>query len=177
MGYMLIYRLADIAPDTPTLPRDPCVYAVLWFRGGRPVPIPRMLGVDYRGVLYVEATENLRRRVVSDLLRHLKAARSGGKPRANRHALVVVAEYFGLLDKIRDEELYITFKAYPDTLTAWRHGWAVLRTYAEHYGEPPPLNIYFDRKQLLVEPAEPDPELLEALGLRKANRGQALGVE
>ncbi len=164
---MIIYRLADITPETPVLPRDPCVYAVLWFRGGRPVPIPRMLGVDPKGILYIEATENLRRRVVSDLLKQLNALRSGRRPPVNRHVLVVAAEYFGLLGKIRDEELYITFKAYPDMLAAWRHEWAVLRAYAERYGEPPPLNIYFDRRQLLLEPTEPDPELLEALGLRE----------
>jgi hypothetical protein len=38
------------------VPTEPGVYIVFWVREGRPVPIPRILGVDERGVLYIGST-------------------------------------------------------------------------------------------------------------------------
>jgi len=38
------------------LPTKPGVYIVFWVREGKPVPIPRILSVDERGVLYIGST-------------------------------------------------------------------------------------------------------------------------
>jgi len=170
---MPVLRLVDVTPDTLTLPRKPCVYALLWVRSGKPVSIPRVLAVDPKGILYIASTENLKRRVASILLKHLQAARQGSRPQGRMHAFVIALQYTGMIDKVREEELQLAYKQYPDILTAARVERAVLAAYMKRYGEPPPMNLYLSKKHLLTQPLQPDPELLEALGLPRATQEPA----
>ena len=68
------------------VPTRPGVYVAYWVRGGRPMRIPRVLGVDERGVLFIGSTKGLRGRL-RRLWRGVQVARRGVEVRKYPHTL------------------------------------------------------------------------------------------
>ncbi len=124
-------------------PEEPGVYVIRWVRGGEPVRIPRLLGVDESGALYVGSTGNLRRRL-RRLVRGLR------RPGPKIHSAALSYYFFALHKRIEMSELEVAWVELGSRDEAGEQEWAALRSYAETYGEAPPLNRSLGRKKYLL---------------------------
>jgi len=155
------------------VPKEAGVYVIFWIRNGKPVAIPRIRGVDEKGILYMGSTKNLRQRI-RDLWRSIQVARGLKDQNSYPHTFGVSLLYTGLCDAIADRELCIYFKVFNnEDAEYWEK--VMLLEYTRRYGEPPPLNLNVGRKYLLIVDLgvfdesrfveDLDPELHKALGL------------
>ena len=57
------YNLKDLAAKNfKDIPTGPGIYFVRWSKNGKPVVIPRLGGIDWKGILYIGSAKNLRER-------------------------------------------------------------------------------------------------------------------
>jgi len=132
-----------------SVPTNPGVYIVFWWRNGKPVPISRVLGVDMKGVLYIGGTTGSLRRRLKDLWYSVRAARKGKHEWEYPHTLGVSLAYTGLLNIIKDNELAIYYKDMDRSEAELQEKLAILE-YTRRYGEPPPLNLKIGRRYTTI---------------------------
>jgi len=116
------------ANEFKDLPAKPGVYIVFWFRGGRPAPIPRILGVDERGILYigsagksktkgraksVSRVKGLRDRI-RELWISIKMAYGLKERKRYPHTFGPSLVYTGLCKVINAEDLWIYYKVFDE---------------------------------------------------------------
>lgn len=106
-------------------PEKPGVYVVRWVRGGEPVKVPRLLGVDEKGVLYVGSTGNLRKRL-RRLVRGLR------KPGPKIHSAALSYYFFALHKHIEMSELEVAWVEFGSKDEAREHLGATPRHTARH---------------------------------------------
>ena len=169
------------------VPTEPGVYIVFWVREGRPVPIPRILGVDERGVLYIGSTgksrnkdgkstksdEGLRKRI-RNLWISIEMVYDRRKRKRYPHTFGPSLVYTGLYKVIGVEDLWIYYKVFNVCEAGYQEKLAILK-YTNKYCEPPPLNLQVERQySMLLDLGELgksrlvdklDPELRSVLGL------------
>jgi len=141
-----------------SVPVKPGVYAVFWIRGGKPVSIHRILGVDNKGVLYIGSASRskkgaknrkwLRGRVKA-LWISIEKACSRRERKCYPHTFGPSLVYTGLNNVIRDEELWIYFKEFSADEARYQEKRAILE-YTKRYGEPPPLNLQVGRRYFMM---------------------------
>uniref|UniRef100_A0A7J2TBH3 GIY-YIG nuclease family protein n=1 Tax=Ignisphaera aggregans TaxID=334771 RepID=A0A7J2TBH3_9CREN len=169
------------------LPTKPGVYIVFWVREGKPVPIPRILSVDERGVLYigstgkgkgkdvecVEGKKGLRDRI-RELWISIEMVYGRKERRRYPHTFGPSLIYTGLYKVISVEDLWIYYKVFNACEAEDQEKLAILE-YTSRYGEPPPLNLQVGRQYFMILGlgelgksklvGELDPELRLVLGL------------
>jgi len=169
------------------VPTEPGVYIVFWVREGRPVPIPRILGVDERGALYIGSTgkgkgkavecaggkKGLRRRI-RNLWISIEMVYGHRERRRYPHTFGPSLVYTGLHRVVEVKDLWIYYKVFNVCKAEYQEKLAILE-YTNKYGEPPPLNLQVGRqyfmllglgelnKSRLIDTLDPD--LRSALGL------------
>ena len=133
------------------VPTEPSVYVVFWVRDGKPVPIPRILGVDEKGVLYIGTTRSKKglRRRIRDLWISVQMARRHIEGKHYPHTFGPSLVYTGLHNLIRDEELWSYFKEFSIYEAEYQEKRAILE-YTSRYGEPPPLNLQVGRQYFAI---------------------------
>jgi hypothetical protein len=176
------------ANEFKDLPAKPGVYIVFWFRGGRPAPIPRILGVDERGTLYigsagksktkgraksVSRVKGLRDRI-RELWISIKMAYGLKERKRYPHTFGPSLVYTGLCKVINAEDLWIYYKVFDECEAEYQERLAILE-HTRGYGEPPPLNLQVGRQYFMLLDlgeldksrlvGELDPDLQLALGL------------
>ena len=114
------------------------MYVVFWIRDGKPVPIPRILGIDEGSILYIGTTRSKKglRGRIGDLWISVQKARDCIKRKRYPHTFGPSLVYTGLHNLIRDEELYY-FKEFSVDKAEYQEKRAILE-YTRRYGEPPP---------------------------------------
>ncbi|MGC8983562.1 MAG: hypothetical protein ACP5KA_07430, partial [Desulfurococcaceae archaeon] len=102
--------------DFLDVPAEAGVYVVFWARSGKPVAIPRIRGLDERGVLYIGSTAGRRglRKRIRSLWISIQVARGSRKRRKYPHTLGASLAYTGLHEMIADHELCVCFKVFSD---------------------------------------------------------------
>ena len=180
----LVLLASNRFKDVPT---EPGVYIVFWVREGRPVPIPRILGVDERGALYIGSTgkgkgkdvecargkKGLRDRI-RELWISIEMVYSFRRRKRYPHTFGLSLVYTGLYKVICVEDLWIYYKVFNACEAEYQEKLAIFEC-TSRYGEPPPLNLMVGRqyfmllglgelgKSRLVDKL--DPERRSALGL------------
>jgi hypothetical protein len=142
-------RLSEV--EVHTIPESPGVYVVCWIKEGDVVPVPRILGVDKAGILYVGSTTNIANRLKS-LLKTIRMARGENeKPsKKYRHTLVLTLLYTGLAERISSKDLLVYYKTFTNKKEAEIQEALFLYEYTRLYGEPPPLNLKVGRQVLVI---------------------------
>ena len=156
-----------------SVPEGHGIYAVFWARNGEFVPIPRILGTDERGILYIGTTRGGKKRGRSkekgrglrerlrDLWISVQSAYDPGK-RSFPHTFGKSLVYTGLYKVINVKELEIYFKEL-NKGEADYYEKLMLSEYTRKYGELPPLNLQVGREYFLT------------LGLGKLGRSRLRG--
>lgn len=121
------------------VPKLSGVYFVRWSRNGKPVSIPRLRGVDHKGILYIGQAKNLRRRL-RELCRGIK------RNDAEAHTISKTIIFCKVFEIIKFGEYEIAWEELGTHDDAIRQEWAAIRLYAKKYREPPPLNLSIRRK-------------------------------
>uniref|UniRef100_A0A7J3Z931 GIY-YIG nuclease family protein n=1 Tax=Ignisphaera aggregans TaxID=334771 RepID=A0A7J3Z931_9CREN len=162
-SHRLLEPLSELAlKGFRTLPTKPGVYIVFWVREGRPVPIPRILGVDRRGVLYIGSTgkgrgrgrecaegrKGLRGRI-RELWRSIEMVYGHRERRRYPHTFGPSLIYTGLYKVICVEDLWIYYKVFNACEAEYQEKLAILE-YTNKYGEPPPLNLQVGRQYFAI---------------------------
>ena len=58
------HKLKDLAAKNfKDIPTDPGIYFVRWSKNGKPTSIPRLAGVDHKGILYIGSAAKLKKRI------------------------------------------------------------------------------------------------------------------
>ena len=58
------HKLKDLAAKNfKDIPTDPGIYFVRWPKNGKPISIPRLAGVDHKGILYIGSAAKLKKRI------------------------------------------------------------------------------------------------------------------
>mgnify|MGYP000249114699 CR=1 FL=1 len=157
------------------LPTKPGVYIVFWVREGKPVPIPRILGVDERGVLYIgsagkgkgkdvecaEGKKGLRKRI-RNLWISIEMVYGHRERGRYPHTFGPSLVYTGLYKVIGVEDLWIYYKVFNVCEAGYQEKLAILK-YTNKYGEPPPLNLQVGRQYFMI------------LGLRELDKSRLVG--
>jgi hypothetical protein len=144
-----VLRLFEV--EESVIPESPGVYVVCWVKEGNAVPVPRIIGVDKAGILYVGSTANLANRLKS-LLKAIRIARGENeKPsKKYRHTLVLTLLYTGLAERISSKDLLVYYKTFNGKKEAETQEALFLYEYTRLYGEPPPLNLKVGRQVLMI---------------------------
>jgi predicted GIY-YIG superfamily endonuclease len=114
------------------------VYFVRWLKNEKPVSIPRLRGVDHKGILYIGSAKNLKRRV--------RELWNGINFKVEAHTIgktIIFCKIFEIIDL---DEYEIAWEELGTHEEAVRQEWAAIRTYATKYREPLPLNLSVRRK-------------------------------
>ena len=169
------------------IPTEPGVYIVFWVREGKTVPIPRILGVDERGVLYIgstskgknkdekctESKKGLKGRI-RKLWISIEMVYGHRERERYPHTFGPSLVYTGLHKVVRVEDLWIYYKVFNACKAEYQEKLAILK-YTNKYGEPPPLNLQVGRRYFMILGlgeldksrlvGELDPDLRSVLGL------------
>ena len=127
------------------------MYVVFWIRDGKPVPIPRILGIDEGSILYIGTTRSKKglRRRIGDLWISVQMTRRRIERKRYPHTFDPSLVYTGLHNLIRDEEVWIYFKEFSVDEAENQEKRAILK-YMRRYGEPPPLNLRVGRQYFAI---------------------------
>jgi len=142
-----VLRFSEI--EESTIPRNPGVYVVCWIKEGNVTPVPRILGVDKAGILYVGSAANLVRRLRS-LIKAIRTARGENEKSNNKHTLAQTLLYTGLIEKISSKDLLLYYKTFNSKKEAEIQEALFLYEYTRLYGEPPPLNLKVGRQVSMI---------------------------
>jgi hypothetical protein len=142
-------RLSEVGKSV--IPESPGVYIVCWIKEGNVIQVPRILGVDKAGILYVGSAASLARRLRS-LIKAIRTARGENeKPsKKYKHTLALTLLYTGLAEKISSKDLLVYYKIFNSKKEAEIQEALFLYEYTRLYGEPPPLNLKVGRQVLMV---------------------------
>ncbi len=150
--------------------KAPGVYLIRWVKEGRPVPIPRILDVDRKGILYIGSAKNLRRRL-RRLVRALDVEGLEKPSNRRKHTAALTYRFFGLNEHIclKLGEMEAAWVYFESVEKARNQEIAAIRHYTEKYGEAPPLNRQIAR---MTEPEEElDPRLAQLINCLKKGQG------
>jgi hypothetical protein len=134
------YRLEDLA-DTKfhAVPKDKSgVYFVRRSKNGKAVPIPRLSGVDDKGILYIGSAKKLRRRI-----RELWRGITG---KVEEHTIGKTIIFCNVSEIVKQDEYEVAWEELESHETAIGQESAAFKSYADKYKEPPPLNLSVRRE-------------------------------
>ena len=127
--------------------REPGVYWIyVATRSGKPLTLPRLLGRDPSGVLYIGRSKNLRSRL-SGLCKGLS---SRTRPQTVTHTAVI--SYWRLRAfrrQFRPTNLWVRIRYFSANDDTYKAEDRALLGYANRYGEAPPLNGALERRTAL----------------------------
>lgn len=134
-----------------SIPDKAGVYVVFWVKEGKPRPIPRILGVDERGILYIGSTRSKRglRERMKNLCVSIEMVRGRKEGRKHPHTFGPSLMYTGLHEVIGDDELEIFYKRFSFNEAEFQERLAIFE-YTRKYGEPPPLNLQMGRRYFMI---------------------------
>jgi hypothetical protein len=137
------YKLTELAADKfRIVPSNAGVYIARWAKEGGAVPIGRLGGCDQKGILYVGSAKNLTNRI-----RRLWRGISGG---AEAHTIRKTILFCKVFEAILPSEYEVTWEKSDTHDEAKGQEWSAIRTYAERYKEPPPLNLGLQREHFVI---------------------------
>ncbi|MEM0049005.1 MAG: hypothetical protein QW424_01525 [Candidatus Bathyarchaeia archaeon] len=116
----------------------PGIYFVRWSRNGKPVSIPRLGGIDHKGILYIGSAARLRRRI--------RELWEGIKGRVEAHTIGKTIIFCKISDIINLNEYEISWEELKTREDALGQEWAAIKSYVDKYKEPPPLNLAIRRE-------------------------------
>ena len=132
------HKLKDLNVDNfKNIPKNSGIYFVRWSKDGSPVSIPRLDGIDQKGILYIGSAKELRRRI-----RELWKGING---RVEDHTIgktIIFCKVFEIISLDEYEISWEELKAHEDAVG---QEWTAMASYAEKYREPPPLNLQLRR--------------------------------
>jgi predicted GIY-YIG superfamily endonuclease len=133
------YRLEDLAAKKfYNIPNNTGIYFIRWSRNGKPVPISRLRGLDDKGILYIGSAKKLRRRV-QELWKGIN-----GKVEAHTIGKTIIfCKIFEVIDLNKYE---ISWEELETHGNAVGQEWVAIKSYAEKFKEPPPLNLGIRRE-------------------------------
>jgi len=137
------YKLKDLAVKNFNNIRNVSgIYFVRWSRNGKPVSIPRLGGVDHKGILYIGSAVKLRRRV-----RELWKGING---QVEAHTIGKTIIFCKIFEIVNLDEYEISWEELETHGNAVGQEWAAIKSYADKYKEPPPLNLGIRREFFAV---------------------------
>lgn len=137
------YKLEELAvKNFKDIPNDPGIYFVRWSKNGKPVPILRLGGSDHKGLLYVGSAVNLRRRI-----RQLWRGINGQVGAHTIGKTIIFCKVFETIDPSEYEVAWEELKTGKDAIGQES---AAMKSYADKYKEPPPLNLTIRREMFAV---------------------------
>lgn len=136
------HKVKDIDDEIKHIPESPGIYFVRWARESQPVQIPRMTGIDSKGILYVGKSKNIRGRI-----RRLFNAIVKNKP---LHTFYKTKIFCKISQLINLEEYEITWENLETEEEATGQEWAAIKIYCDKYHEPPPLNLSLSRELFAI---------------------------
>jgi len=111
------------------------------------------MATDERGVLYIGSTrdsENGLHRRIKSLWNSLLMARGHIKRKRWPHTFGISLLYTGLIQHVKNEDIWVWFKDFDDPEEARDQKMLALLLYSRRYGEPPPLNLQVSRQYLVA---------------------------
>lgn len=137
------YKLKDLAVKKFNNIRNVSgIYFVRWSRNGKPVSIPRLGGLDHKGILYIGSAKKLRRRV-----RELWKGING---QVEAHTVGKTIIFCKISEIVNMDDYEISWEELSTHENAVGQEWAAIALYAEKYKEPPPLNLGIRREYFMV---------------------------
>jgi len=137
------YRLEDLASKKfYNTPNNPGIYFVRWSRNGKAVPISRLNGFDDKGILYIGSAKKLRRRV--------QELRKGIKGKVEAHTIGKTIIFCKIFEVVSLSEYEISWEELETHENAVGQEWAAIKSYADKFKEPPPLNLGIRRECFAV---------------------------
>jgi hypothetical protein len=137
------YRLEDLAARRfRDIPNNPGIYFIRWSKNGSAVPIPRLNGCDYKGILYIGSAKKLRKRI-RELWR-------GINRKIENHTIGETIIFCNIFEIIKLNEFEISWEELESHQSAIGQEWAAIYYYARKYKEPPPLNLGIRRKYFMI---------------------------
>lgn len=138
------------------IPSKPGVYLVRW--GNRNKPIPRLLGVDKKKIMYTGHSKDIQRRIGQEFIPPYINNEAG------KHSGIFTFYFTGLMEKIELEELEMNWITYETKTMAQTQEFYLLKSYIDRYGELPPINRQTARrKEPKNKPVDSIDESLERL--------------
>ena len=137
------YKLKDLAvKNFDDIRNVSGIYFVRWSRNGKPISIPRLGGVDHKGTLYIGSAVKLRRRV-----RELWKGING---QVEAHTIGKTIIFCKIFEIVNLDEYEISWEELETHGNAIGQEWAAIKSYADKYKEPPPLNLRIRREFFAV---------------------------
>jgi len=137
------YRLKDLVDkkfnDVPNLSG---IYFVRWSKNGKPISIPRLRGLDEKGVLYIGSAKYLKRRV--------RELWKGINKNVEAHTIGKTIIFCKIFEIISLDEYEISWEELKSHENAQGQEWAALKLYVDKYREPPPFNLGIRREYFAI---------------------------
>ncbi len=133
------YRLGELAAKKfYDIPNNPGIYFIRWSRNGKAVPISRLKGMDDKGILYIGSAKKLRRRI-QELWRGING-------KVEDHTIGKTIIFCKISEVISVNEYEISWEKLETHEKAVGQEWAAIKSYADKFKEPPPLNLGIRRE-------------------------------
>jgi hypothetical protein len=133
------YSLVELAAKKfSAIPNNPGIYFIRWARSGKAVQIPRLRGMDDKGILYMGSAKKLRRRT-----RELWRGING---KVEDHTIGKTIIFCKISEVISGNEYEISWEELETREKAVGQEWAAIKSYADKFKEPPPLNLGIRRE-------------------------------
>lgn len=133
------YKLKDLAVKKfNNIHNVPGVYFVRRSKNGKPISIPRLGGVDHKGILYIGSAKKLRRRV-----RELWKGING---QVEAHTIGKTIIFCKISEIVNLDEYEISWEELKTHENAVGQEWTAIKSYADKHKEPPPLNLAIRRE-------------------------------
>src|SRR4030042_6129007 len=133
------YRLEELGTKKfSDIPNNPGIYFIRWSRNGKAVPISRLKGMDDMGILYIGSAKKLRRRI-QELWRGING-------NVEDHTIGKTIIFCKISEVISVNEYEISWEKLETHEKAVGQEWAAIKSYADKFKEPPPLNLGIRRQ-------------------------------
>jgi hypothetical protein len=137
------HKLTELAKDKfKVVPSDPGIYIARWSKEGKAVPIGRLAKIDTNGILYIGSAKNLKNRI-RRLCRGIRQESEG-------HTISKTILFCKVFEAVSPSEYEISWEKLKTHEEAKGQEWTALKTYADKYKEPPPLNLGLQREHFAI---------------------------
>lgn len=136
------YKLKDLAAlNFKNIPKGSGIYFVRWSKNGNPISIPRLAGIDHKGILYIGSAKKLRRRV--------RELWKGINRQVEAHTIGKTIIFCKVFEIINLDEYEISWDQIETPKAAEGQEWIAIESYAVKYKEPPPLVLMLRRHMFI----------------------------
>ena len=118
------------------------IYFVRWSKNEKTVSIPRLGGVDQKGILYIGSAKKLRRRI--------RELWNGINGRVEDHTIGKTIIFCKVFEIVHLDEYEVAWNQLDTLETAEGQEWTAMVLYAQKYKEPPPLNLFLRREMFAI---------------------------